>query len=141
MGRPTGSLGEQKFCSEEGCYAKHLSRGYCKFHYYRNKSGFKPNLCEMNCGRRAHRLKICAFCRKQMESEPNIVDDNEVRLVLVKWKRNYVDELLYYKTVSLYISIWGYSKDINTIEFNSDQSAFIRYCLRGLKDYLEIRKK
>lgn len=133
-----------KYCSVEGCVNKHQSRGYCQPHYYIYcRRNIKGVVC-MKCGNISRKSEICYKCKldiKKNKKKYNIVNDNDVRLILTKWKWNYVDELLYFRTVSLYVSIWGLTKDASTIELNSNPAEFMKYCICGLKRYLEIRKE
>jgi hypothetical protein len=141
---------KEKKCSIEGCPRPFLSKGYCKVHYNQLARKKKPSSgtpCETEgCNGTAYKFKLCNPCRIRLnikiDEAPLIkltpIEDNlnEVKLILTKWKRGYIDELLYFRTINLYLNIFDYNREI---EKNSNPNDLIVYILKELKGNIESK--
>lgn len=140
---------EEKICSIEGCGKPYWAKDFCKNHYNFNhrtkKSKEEPKICvTLNCGRKAYKFDICMKCRRvgryysrkiYLKENPEVYLE-EIKRVLTKWKWGYIDELLYFRTLDLYLKIWNWNKNIEYV----DLERVMRFILKELKDFVDNKK-
>jgi hypothetical protein len=141
---------QEKICSMEGCVGTYWAKGLCKNHYTRNyeakkKANKEPKICVTpNCGRKAYKYDICIKCKKvgrfythriYLKGNPE-VHLEEIKRVLTKWKWGYIDELLYFRTLDLYLKIWEWNRKIEYVDIDK----VMRFILKELKDFVDKKK-
>lgn len=138
----------KKKCSIEGCLKVVLCRDVCLSHYNRlyrfNETKHNKKCVTEGCNGRTYKYDLCNLCRlNRRPVKKEIMTSRiseyivETRLVLTKWKWGFIDEFLYYRTISLYLDIFGWNRSMETI---SSPYELIEFVLKEIKREYESTK-
>jgi len=138
-------------CNEEGCDEGAKVRGFCSRHYksflWRERDKPKVGRRCLVCGEEFIPKRIDAlFCSKgcynknylhgrRLDVELKEKLRGEVMLVLVKWKMRWVDELLYFRIIHLFLSLCGSGMER---EMGWEVDDLMDFCVERIKLYYQL---
>jgi hypothetical protein len=137
-------------CEEEGCQEIGNSKGFCRrhyaLHYYRGKKYGRTTkkivwgTC-VACGgtfpqTRIDRTTCNRYCyyvwKKRGDTDGGLKEKRrgEAMIILTKWRRGMIDDILVLRTINLYLEILGTAGEHS---LSGDLEGIIKYCVREIK--------